>query len=192
MSAPLPPRTEPTSRRRSALKRAIAFAALLSFGAPASAEETYPTRRFGWWEVYGWNKDCWMKASFEGGTQIIFSWDLKSPKLFVMFRNAKWASIVDDRTYRVRLVIDGWGIYEDATGSNKGPTNPGVSLFVDQAQEDVFLARLYAGRSLDLYVAGRSAGSYSLKDSGAAIRELVSCARALEPAADEDPFTLTI
>jgi hypothetical protein len=175
------------------MRRAIPFVALLSLSAHTDAEETYPTRQFGWWEVYGWDKDCWMKATYDGGTQIIFSWDFDSPKMFVMVRNAKWASIVEGRTYRIRLVIDGWGVYGDATGSNKtGTTNPGVSLFIDDSQEDLFLARLYSGRSLDLYVADRSAGSYSLKDSGAAVRELVNCARAIDPGGDEDPFSLSI
>jgi hypothetical protein len=172
------------------MRSLIPFLALLALCARADAADTYPTRQFGWWEVYGWDKDCWMKAAYAGGTQLLFSWDFDSPKMFVMFRNAKWNSIVDDRNYRVRIVIDGWGVYGDATGHSRAETmDPGVSLFIDRSQEDAFLARLYSGRSLELYVGDRSAGSYSLKDSGEAVREMLKCARAIDPGGEEDPFT---
>lgn len=169
---------------------AAAGIAFIVSSVPVSAEETYPERQFDFWRVYGWDKSCWMSGEYEDGTTFSYSLDMNPVRSYIALRNRKWKSIQAGKSYAIRLEIDGWQTTDAATGVAMGES--GVSYFIKGNEQYEFPMKLAQGSLLRAYVNGKMIGSYNLKSSGEAVKELVRCADALKDSDGSDPFEKTI
>jgi hypothetical protein len=133
-----------------------------------------------------------MTSEFDDGMQFTFSLDIDPVQSFVMLRSPKWKSVTEDKEYSIRLEIDDWYTLETGTGIKAGGGDRGVRFFITGAETREFPAKFAAGRALRAYVNGKIIGSYSLRNSGAATREIIRCLAHLKGRPVEDPFEQTI
>jgi len=171
------------------MKPAVLIASFCLCSANAvAAEATYPEKRIGEWEVYGWNDDCWMKTTFEDDTELLYSWEASDNDSYIAIRNPKWSSIEDDKAYSIRVEIDDWSMSDTAHGAVDETLAPGITFFVDDGDKDMFIGRLAVGRSIRFFVGERYVGNYSLKHSYEATKELAKCSGTLQYRVVPDPF----
>lgn len=156
--------------------RALAIAACLSFALAASASAETAK----WGQVGGWDirvdqtigNGCYAAQTYEDGTTIRAGVNPENKSLFFTLANRAWRSLEIGKIYQLRFTFDGQSVF---TGNLKAiPLGSNVALYHSDVSYE-FTSAFMQRNSVRIHYQGTQIGHLSLRNTYAAMAEVVNC-----------------
>lgn len=116
---------------------------------------------------------CFALQLYEDGTAVRIGVHADRQRIYLMFGNTAWKSMEEGKVYSIRIVFDGASTYN---GEMKGARLTGGTLMLthDNLSSD-FVKDFMQRNSMRLYYQGGQIAGLSLRNTYAAIGEVVNC-----------------
>jgi hypothetical protein len=159
------------------LGAAAAAMSMVCWSATAGAQNTAK-----WGEVGGWQirvdrtvgDGCYAHQIYEDGTVIRLGFDMKKGSIYFMITNRAWQSLETGKLYAIRFVFDEQQAYN---GELRG-TKLGEMVWLDHSNVSTAFTKDFMQRSsLRVYYRGGKIAGLSLRNTYAAVTEVMNCQR---------------
>jgi hypothetical protein len=149
----------------------------LATGFSAVAQQTAKWGQIGGWDIRvdrSLGNGCFALQQYEDGTIIRLGFDAKRKTIYFMLGNNAWRSLEAGKRYQLVFVFDGVDRYE---GELAGTTLTNETLvFLDHSNvSSKFTAAFMERNTMQVYYQGSRIGNLSLRNTYAAIAEVVNC-----------------
>jgi hypothetical protein len=180
------------------LGRISACSALLSIAlAPAASSESNDTVQ--WGKVGGWDirvdrtvgDGCFAMQVFARGTVLRIGFDVASRAIYLVFGHDDWTSLEVGKVYPVVIRFDSGQEYK---GELEGQRLANTVFLVHHNLNNEFLKDFMQRNSMEIFYRGQSIANLSLRNTYAAVGEVINCQREIGVAGggkSNDPFTGT-
>lgn len=149
-----------------------------------------------WAQVGGWEtrvdksvgNGCFAMQRYEDGTVVRVGVNVGQKSVYLLFLNDAWKSLEVGKIYPVRIVYDGVSTYD---GEMKGHQLAGGALVLAHSNLSTEFVRDFMQRnSLHIYYHGSRIAALSLRNTYAAVAEVINCQREFGVGPrDSDPFS---
>ena len=149
-----------------------------------------------WAQVGGWEirvdksvgNGCFAMQRYEDGTVVRIGVNVGQKSVYLLFLNDAWKSLEVGKIYPVRIVFDGVSSYD---GEMKGHRLAGGALVLAHSNLSTEFVRDFMQRnSMQIYYHGSRIAALSLRNTYAAIGEVINCQKEFGVAPREsDPFS---
>jgi hypothetical protein len=167
-------------------------AALLLLAAPAFAEDDGSYTTVGEWSIYRNTDECSALATYEDNEIVGFFYDAKEKTTRVMLTYKDGTSLknTEKRTLAIYIIRpngrldDGW----DSVKFTVVVGSDGLPSLISQPLEHPALDDFKKALKIGFYYNDKMIGSYNLKGTGAALREVERCSQRLHKINPRDVF----
>ncbi len=176
------------------VRRISSWSALFSLlMAPDAWSESGETIR--WGKVGGWyirvdrtvGDGCFAMQVFERGTVVRIGFDVASRTIYLVFGHDDWKSLEEGKLYPVVVRFDSGQEYK---GEMKGQRLAKTVFLVHHNLNGDFLKDFMQRNAMEVFYRGDSIANVSLKNTYAAVGEVINCQREIGAAGSgsPDPF----
>lgn len=133
-----------------------------------------------WGKVGGWSimvdrtlgDGCFAYTVYDRGTVARLGIDVQSGAFYVLVGHAEWKSLEEGKLYAVRTVFDGAKSYK---GEMKGQRVGGMIFLAHRNLSSDFVKDFMQRNGIEIFYQEKRIASLSLKDSYAALAEVINC-----------------
>ena len=163
--------------RNMACTAVVAFAAIT---APALAEPNTPS----WGRVEGWDirvdptlgNGCFAAQKYQRGSVVRIGVNPNNTTVYFLFGNEAWTSLQVGRKYAITFVFDGVATY---TGEMTGYSISGSTFLAHNNVSSKFVNEFMQRNDIEIFYRDERIANLSLRNTYAAVTEVVNCQRAL-------------
>jgi hypothetical protein len=174
--------------------RSILAAIAILCGTFASTVRAETTGTATWGKVEGWEVrvdqtlgyGCFAFQSFERGSLVRIGFNPKTSSIYVMFGNAAWKSLEAGKVYRMKFVFDGTSTYE---GELKGVLVNNFTFLEHRNVSTAFVDDFMKRNSMEVFYNGQKVTGLSLRNTYAAVSEVINCQKELIAAGRSPSFS---
>jgi hypothetical protein len=156
------------------------FGAIAAFTAPVLAEPNTPS----WGRVVGWDirvdptlgNGCFAAQNYQRGSVVRIGVNPNDTTVYFLFGNEAWTSLQVGRTYAITFVFDGVATY---TGEMTGYSISGSTFLVHNNVSSRFVNEFMQRNAIEIFYRDERIANLSLRNTYAAVTEVVNCQRAL-------------
>jgi hypothetical protein len=156
-------------------------AALLAMAANPAASQDQVAK---WGQVGGWQisvdrtvgDGCFAVQVFERGSIVRIGFDVEQQKIYVLFGHDAWKSLEEGKIYPVKVVFDGASSYN---GEMRGQKLGKVIFLAHRNLSVDFVKDFMQRNSMEVFYRGERIANLSLKNTYAAVSEILNCQREL-------------
>jgi len=166
------------------LTRLIGIATCIAALTSPAASQTRDVAK--WGQVGGWEirvdrslgDGCFAFQVFERGTVVRIGFDVAKQQIYLFFGHDNWRSLEQGKTYVVRVVFDGVSTYDgEMQGELIGGSGPVFLAHLDLSAD--FVKDFMQRNNMEVFYRGDRIAHLSLRNTYAAVTEVVNCRREL-------------
>jgi hypothetical protein len=172
----------------------VLIASIALLPAPTMSQEVAKWGQVGGWRVLvdrTLGDGCFAMQVFERGSVLRIGFDVVNQRIYLFFGHDNWKSLEVGKVYSLRIVFDGGA--SSYNGEMKGSTigDGGVVFLAHKDLSTAFVKDFMERTNMQVFYRGEQIGHLSLRNTYAAVTEVLNCQKELGFNSAKDPSTST-